>query len=311
MKAKQVVVHENTPHGMRGIVWSFKRYWQLWLLALPAIFFVVLFAYVPMWGIQLAFRKFEPSKGITGGKWMGLSYFKQFFASPMFGNIMRNTISISLWTLVMGFIAPIILALLINQIASTKIKGLVQTITYMPHFISTVVIVAMLNIFLTPETGLLGKFLGDTSLLGEPQWFTPIYWISEVWQHCGWKCIIYLAALSSVDVALYEAAKIDGAGRMQLIRYVDIPTILPTCGVLLIMNMGSVLSVGFEKVFLMQNALNSSASEVISTYTYKIGILGSQFSYSTAIGLFNTLVNFFFLILANYISKRVSDTSIF
>ncbi|MBI0087197.1 sugar ABC transporter permease [Bifidobacterium sp. M0404] len=311
MKAKQVVVHENTPHGMRGIVWSFKRYWQLWLLALPAIFFVVLFAYVPMWGIQLAFRKFEPSKGITGGKWMGLSYFKQFFASPMFGNIMRNTISISLWTLVMGFMAPIILALLINQIASTKIKGLVQTITYMPHFISTVVIVAMLNIFLTPETGLLGKFLGDTSLLGEPQWFTPIYWISEVWQHCGWNCIIYLAALSSVDVALYEAAKIDGAGRMQLIRYVDIPTILPTCGVLLIMNMGSVLSVGFEKVFLMQNALNSSASEVISTYTYKIGILGSQFSYSTAIGLFNTLVNFFFLILANYISKRVSDTSIF
>lgn len=299
------------PHGLQAVRGSFTRYWQLWLLSLPALFFVTLFAYVPMWGIQLAFRKFEPSKGITGGKWMGLTYFRQFFASPMFAGIMKNTISISLTTLVMGFIAPIVLALLINQIGSTRIKGFVQTITYMPHFISTVVIVAMISIFLSPGTGLIGQFLGDTSLLGDPNWFTPIYWITEVWQHTGWNCIIYLAALSSVDTALYEAAKIDGAGRLQLIRYVDIPTILPTCGILLIMNMGSVLSVGFEKVYLMQNPLNVGASEVISTYTYKIGILGSQFEYSTAIGLFNTIINFIFLILANFISKKLSDTSIF
>jgi putative aldouronate transport system permease protein len=289
----------------------FKRYWQLWLMVTPAICFIGLFAYVPMYGVQLAFRDFVPSKGLAGGPWVGLKYFRQFLESPMFGNIMKNTISISLWTMVMGFIAPIILALLINQIGSTKVKGFVQTITYMPHFISTVVIVAMINIFLTPGTGLLGRFLGDTSLLGNPNLFTPIYWITEVWQHVGWNSIIYLAALSSVDTALYEAAKVDGARRFQLIRYVDFPTILPTCGILLILNMGSVLNVGFEKVFLMQNALNLSSSEVISTYTYKIGIVSNQFSYSTAIGLFNTLINFVFLVIANTISKRVSETSIF
>lgn len=207
--------------------------------------------------------------------------------------------------------APIVLALLINQIGSQKIKGFVQTITYMPHFISTVVIVAMLNIFLTPKTGLLGRFLGSQSILDNANAIAPIYWISEVWQHVGWNAIIYLAALSSVDLSLYEAAKMDGAGRLQLIRYVDIPTIMPTCVILLIMNMGSVLNVGFEKVWLMQNAMNMPGSEVISTYTYKIGIQSFQFSYGTAIGLFNTVINFAFLIIANWISKRVSDTSIF
>ena len=158
---------------------------------------------------------------------------------------------------------------------------------------------------------MIGRLFPGTDLLGEPGLFTPIYWISEVWQHMGWNCIIYLAALSSVDLSLYEAAKIDGAGRLQLIRYVDIPAIMPTVGIMLIMNMGSVLNVGFEKVLLMQNPMNLSVSEVIATYTYRMGILGNQFSYTTAIGLFNTVVNFFFLVLANFISKRASDTSIF
>ena len=213
----------------------------------------------------------------------------------------------------MGFIFPIILALLINQIGSKKIKGFVQTITYMPHFISTVVIVSMISIFLNPNSGFIGRFFNEDgkSVLGDPNLFTPIYWISEVWQHCGWNSIIYLAALAGVDTALYEAAKMDGASRLQLIRYVDIPAILPTCGVLLILNMGSVLNVGFEKVFLMQNSLNLSSSEVISTFVYKMGFVSNQYSYSTAIGLFNTLINFVFLVVANAISKRVSDTSIF
>lgn len=224
---------------------------------------------------------------------------------------MINTFKISLGTLVLGFLAPIVLALLINQIGSKKIKGFVQTITYMPHFISVVVIVSMLNIFLTPGTGILGRFFGDESLMGSTSAITAVYWISEVWQHVGWNSIIYLAALAGVDTSLYEAAKIDGAGRLQLIRYVDIPTIMPTCAILLIMNMGSVLNVGFEKVWLMQNAMNMPGSEVISTYTYKIGIQSFQFSYGTAIGLFNTVINFAFLIIANWISKRVSDTSIF
>lgn len=264
-----------------------------------------------MYGIQLAFRQFDFTKGLTGGDWMGWAYFKQFFNDPFFSEIIINTFRISMWTLVMGFIAPIILALLINQIGSSKIKGFVQTITYMPHFISTVVMVSILQIFLAPGTGLLGRFLGKTSRMGDPNAFTPIYWISEVWQHAGWNCIIYLAALSSVDLALYEAARIDGAGRLQLIRYVDIPTIMPTVGVLLILNMGSVLGVGFEKIWLMQNTLNINASEVIATYTYRIGILDNEFSYSTAIGLFNSIVNFVFLVIANAVAKRVSDTSIF
>ena len=281
-------------------------------MSLPALCFVGLFAYVPMYGIQLAFRDFVPSKGLTGGKWVGFKYFKQFFTSPMFASTMLNTFKISLGTLILGFIAPIILALLINQIGSTKVKGFVQTITYMPHFISTVVVVAMLNIFLTPDTGLIGKLFGTgTSMLDDPNAIAPIYWISEMWQHCGWNAIIYLAALSSVDLSLYEAAKMDGAGRLQLIRYVDLPTIMPTCVILLIMNMGSVLNVGFEKVWLMQNAMNLPGSEVISTYTFKIGIQSFQFSYGTAIGLFNTVINFAFLIIANWISKRVSETSIF
>lgn len=296
---------------VKRLGWHFAHYWQHWVMALPAMAFVAVFAYVPMYGIQLAFRDFVPSKGLTGGKWVGLKYFNQFFTSPMFAKVMVNTVRISLGTLVLGFVAPIVLALLINQIHSTKVKGFVQTITYMPHFISTVVIVAMLNIFLTPNTGLLGRFFGGTSLLDNPDMVAPIYWLSEVWQHCGWNAIIYLAALSSVDVSLYEAAKIDGAGRLQLIRYVDIPTILPTCVILLIMNMGSILSVGFEKVLLMQNAMNLPGSQVIATYTYMIGLKSFQFSYATAIGLFNTLINFAFLILANWISKRVSDTSIF
>lgn len=299
------------PNIFKRIAQHFRRYWELWLLSAPALIFVAIFAYVPMWGIQLAFRKFDPDKGLTGGDWVGFYYFKQFFHSPLFGEIMTNTIRISLWTLVMGFIFPIILALLINQIHSTKVKGFVQTVTYMPHFISVVVIVSMLNIFLTPGSGIIGRFLGPESVMGNPKTITSVYWISEVWQHCGWNSIIYLAALAGVDTSLYEAAKIDGAGRWQLIRTVDIPAIMPTAGILLILSMGSVLNVGFDKIFLMQNSLNLPATEVISTYTYKIGILNSQFSYSTAIGLFNTVVNFVFLITANAISKKISETSIF
>ncbi|MEK0307245.1 ABC transporter permease [Bifidobacterium favimelis] len=304
------------PEGARPgptarLVAHFRRYWQLWLMSLPAICFIALFSYVPMYGIQLAFRKFKASKGLTGGDWVGFAYFRQFFANPMFKSLIVNTVRISLWTLVMGFIAPIILALLINQISGPRTKKFVESLTYTPHFISTVVIVSMINIFLTPSTGIVGRFFGDANLLASPSFFTPIYWITEVWQHVGWNAIIYLAALSSADPSLYEAAKVDGAGRLRLIRYIDIPTIMPTCAILLILNMGSILGVGFEKVYLMQNAMNLPVSEVISTYTYKIGILSNQFSYSTAIGLFNTVVNFFFILLANTLAKRVSDISLF
>lgn len=291
------------------------RYWQLWVMAAPAIAFVAVFAYVPMYGIQLAFREFDFSKGLTGGKWVGLKYFIQFFESPLFWDLMRNTVVISLSTLVLGFLTPIFLALVINQVLRSRLKRAIQTITYLPHFISIVVIVGMLQVFLSPTSGLLTRVLrtfgiDGVNFLGSTQAFVPVYVLSEVWQHTGWNTIIYLAALSGVSTALYEAARIDGASKLQIIRHVDVPALVPTMIILLILNMGGVLNTGFEKVFLMQNTLNLPVSEVISTYTYKIGILSSQFSYSTAIGLFNTAINFGFLVLANQIAKRASDTSL-
>jgi putative aldouronate transport system permease protein len=303
------------PHGAAGVVRHINRYWQLWLMVLPAIGFVGLFMYVPMYGIQLAFREFDFTAGFTGGDWVGLKYFRQFFESPQFWTLLRNTFVISFATLVVGFIAPIVLALTVNQIAHATRKRFMQTATYLPHFISIVVIVGMLQVFLNPASGLLTRFLGffgvtGVNFLGDTVAFVPVYVISDVWQHCGWNSIIYLAALSRVDPQLYEAAKVDGANRLQLIRHVDFPGMVPTMVVLLILNMGGVLNTGFEKIWLMQNPLNLPVSEVIATYVYKIGILSTQFSYATAIGLFNTVINFTFLVGANAIARRVSNWSL-
>ncbi|THV40958.1 ABC transporter permease, partial [Glycomyces buryatensis] len=288
---------------------------QLWVMAAPAIAFVAVFAYVPMYGLQLAFREFDFTAGITGGDWVGLKYFRQFFESPQFWTLIRNTVVISVSTLVVGFIAPIVLALMVNQVLGRRRKKFLQTATYLPHFISIVVIVGMLQVFLSPSSGLITRFVGlfgveGANFLGSASAFVPVYVISEVWQHAGWNSIIYLAALASVDTQLYEAARIDGAGRLSIIRHVDVPALIPTMIVLLILNMGNVLNTGFEKIFLMQNPLNLEVSEVIATYVYKIGILSSQFSYATAIGLFNTLISFTFLVITNQIAKRVSNTSL-
>lgn len=308
-------VTRGDPNLVRRTGRHFSRYWQLWVMVAPALGFTILFAYVPMYGIQLAFREFNPIKGLTGGTWVGVKYFVQFFESPLFWDLMRNTVMISLSTLVLGFITPILLALVINQVLHSRIKRWVQTVTYLPHFISIVVIVGMLQVFLSPGTGIITRALeflglGGTNPMGSTTAFVPIYVLSEVWQHTGWNSIIYLAALAGVNTQLYEAARIDGAGRFQIIRHVDIPALVPTMVILLVLNMGGVLNAGFEKIFLMQNTLNLPVSEVISTYVYKIGILSSQFSYSTAIGLFNTVINFAFLVGANQIAKRVSDTSL-
>ncbi|WP_420112206.1 ABC transporter permease [Pseudactinotalea sp.] len=291
-----------------------RRYWQLWVMAAPAIAFVAVFAYVPMYGLQLAFREFDFSAGLTGGDWVGLKYFQQFFESPQFWTLISNTVVISVSTLVFGFVAPIGLALLVNQVIGRRRKKFLQTATYLPHFISIVVIVGMLQVFLSPSSGLITRVAelfgasGVNFLASGP--FVPVYVISEVWQHCGWNSIIYLAALASVDTQLYEAARIDGAGRFTIIRHIDVPALVPTMIVLLILNMGNVLNTGFEKIFLMQNPLNLGVSEVIATYVYKIGILSNQFSYGTAIGLFNTLINFTFLVVTNQVAKRVSNTSL-
>ncbi|NGZ73772.1 sugar ABC transporter permease [Saccharibacillus sp. VR-M41] len=285
------------------------------MMIFPAIVVIFIFNYIPMYGIQLAFRDYNFAKGLTGGEWRGLFYFKQFFESYQFADLMKNTVVISLSTVVLSFPAPIILALLINQLRWKRAKKTLQTTVYLPHFISIVVMVGLLNVLLSPNSGVIGHLLqsiglGDVNLLGSTSTFVPVYVLSEIWQHCGWNSIIYLAALSTVDPQLYDAAKIDGASRWQTIRNIEIPALIPTIIILFVLSMGSVLSTGFEKIFLMQNSLNLPVSEVIATYVYKIGIVSNQFSYSAAIGLFNTLINFFFLYTMNLIARKTSETSL-
>lgn len=292
------------------------RNWQLYLLLLPAVVAIIMFAYVPMYGIQIAFKDFKPVHGIWGSEWVGFDQFKRFFTSNQFGNILGNTILLSVYSIVAGFPAPIILALMLNQISAQRFKKVLQTVTYMPHFISTVVMVGIISVFFTPSTGLFGhiaRTLGVTdppNLLSQRTAFRPLYVFTNIWQHTGWDSIIYLAALSGVDIALYEAAMIDGANRFQRVVHIDIPCILPTIVILLILTAGNVMNVGFEKVFLMQNDLNLPVTEVIPTYVYKIGLRSMQYSYSAAVGLFNTVVNFILLVLVNTVSKRVGETSL-
>lgn len=246
-----------------------------------------------------------------------MKYFLQYFQSPMFLTTIKNTFFIAFTSLIFGFPAPILMALLFNQIRHKTTKKTLQTIVYVPYFISTVVMVSLIRILLSPNNGIISialKAIGlvgaDVNLVGSPSTFIPVYVISGIWQACGWNSIIYFAALSSVDTQLYDAAKIDGASRPRIIWHIDLPVLIPTIVILLILNMGNILTVGFEKVFLMQNDLNVAVSEVISTYTFKIGLRSNQFSLGSAIGLFNTMVNFIFLALANTISKKVSDVSL-
>ncbi len=289
----------------------------LYLLLLPAVVLVVLFAYWPMYGITIAFKNFSAPLGIEGSPWAAPFYkhFLKFFNSYQFVNTVRNTLTISLYTLVAGFPIPILLAMGINQMQARKFKRFFQTVIYLPHFISTVVMVGLLLIWLSPSSGLIGTLYGlfgaeAPNIMGDKNAFASIYVWSDVWQHMGWNSIIYIAALAAVDPTLYEAATVDGASRLQKIRYIDFPMILPTAVILLIMNAGQVMNLGFEKVYMMQNNLNLANSEVISTYVYKIGITHTQYSYSTAINLFNTMVNVTLLVIVNQVSARLSENSL-
>jgi len=296
---------------------SFRNHWQLWVMLLPAALYVLIFCYVPMYGIQLAFRDYNFAKGFTGGSFVGLKYFKQYFSSSMFLTTLRNTFSLSLTSILLNFPAPIILAMIINQIRSRKWRKVVQTTVYIPYFISVVVLVSMLRILLANNSGVIGNLLKSmglvsqgTNIMGSASTFTSVFVLSGVWRNMGWNSIIYLAALSSVDTQLYDSCKVDGANRWQTMIHIDFPTIVPTVVILLILSMGSILDVGFDKVYLMQNSLNLQISQVISTYVYSVGIQSSQFSFATAVGLFNNIVNFIFLMLTNFISKRVSGTGL-
>ncbi|WP_246066936.1 ABC transporter permease [Paenibacillus koleovorans] len=285
------------------------------MLLIPVIAYYVIFHYVPMYGVQIAFKDFLAVKGILGSEWIGFAHFERFFDSYYLWRLLRNTIGISLYELGVSFPLPIVLALMLNEVRQEKFKRFVQTITYAPHFLSTVVLVGILFLFLSPYGGIVNQFLGlfgiePIAFMTDPAWFKTVYVFSGVWQQMGWSSIIYLAALSSVDPQLHEAAKVDGASRFKRIVHINIPCIMPTIVILLILNVGTIMGVGFEKVFLMQNQVNIEASEVISTYVYKTGIIGSQFSYSAAIGLFNSVVNFILLIAVNQAAKKLNETSL-
>ncbi|WP_084782403.1 ABC transporter permease [Bacillus niameyensis] len=284
-------------------------------MIIPVIAYFVIFHYVPMYGIQIAFKDFIASKGITGSTWVGLKHFTRFFDSYFFWRLMKNTIGIGLYELLLGFPIPIILALMINEVRLKFFKKTVQTVTYAPHFLSTVVLVGMIIIFLSPDNGMINQLIrafggNEISFMTEPKWFKTVYVFSGIWQQMGWSSIIYLAALAGIDPQLHESATVDGANRLQRIWHVNIPGILPTIIILLILNTGSIVSVGFEKVFLMQNDLNLEASDVISTYVYRSGILGAQFSFAAAVGLFSTVINFILLITVNSLAKRVGQSSL-
>lgn len=288
--------------------------WQLYVLLSPVIIYFLVFHYFPLYGLQIAFKDFIASKGILGSPWVGFKHFERFFDSYYFWRLIKNTIGIGVFTLVVSFPIPIILALLLNEVKSLRYKKFVQTVIYAPHFLSTVVVVGMLLLFLKTD-GMINqiiKVFGGTPIdfISEPSWFKSLYVFSDVWQTMGWSSIIYIAALAAVDPAQHEAAMIDGASRLQRIFHINIPAIMPTIVILFILNAGSVMAVGFEKVYLMQNDLNMSASDVISTFVYRSGILEAQYSFSAAVGLFNSLINFIMLIMVNQIAKKVNETSL-
>ncbi len=289
--------------------------YDLYLFLLPAVLITFIFSYIPLYGVQIAFRNFSVRKGIWGSTWVGLEHFIRFFNSPNFWTLIWNTLSLSVYSLIAGFPIPILLALALNSLNSKRYRKVIQTVTYAPNFISTVVMCGMIVLFLSPRIGIINHLLNligvdSINFMGQAKLFPHIYVWTGIWQGAGWGSVIYFAALSGISPELHEAATVDGATKFQRILHIDIPGILPTATILLILNCGSILSVGFEKAFLLQNDLNSTVSEIISTYVYKIGLVYNDMSFSSAIGLFNSIVNAILLISVNTISRKVSGNSL-
>lgn len=287
---------------------------EVYLLLIPVVIFYIVFHYMAMYGALIAFKDYVPKLGVMGSPWAGLKHFKIFFGSPSFSTVLLNTIRISVSSLLFEFPAPIILALLINELRSSKFARAVQTATYLPHFISLIVVCGMVKDF-TRDTGIITHLLTffgvpEVSLLGYPEYFLPIYIGSNIWQQVGWSSIIYLAALTGVDPQLYEAAKIDGANKWQQTLHVTLIGIMPTVITMLILRMGSILSVGYEKIILLYNDATLEVADVISSYVYRKGILEQSWSFSTAVNLFNSLINLIFLLLTNKISSKLNETSL-
>jgi len=293
---------------------TMKKKWRLYMMMLPAIIFFAIFNYYPMYGVIIAFKDYSASLGIWGSEWVGFEHFSRFFNAFYFWDLIRNTLLISAYELVM-FPAPIIAALAINEIRNNKLKKFTQTVTYAPHFISVVVMVGMIVAFLSPSTGIINAFLGlfgiePIAFLAEPGWFKTIFVQSNVWQSFGFGAIIYLAALAGVDPQLHEAATVDGASRIQRILYINIPSILPVIVILLILNFGNIMTVSFEKIYLMQNSLNLKSSDVIQTFVYRTGLLEGQYSFSAAVGLFNSIISLILIFTVNNFARRTTDHSI-
>lgn len=294
---------------------DFARNKYKYLMFLPVCAYFIIFCYLPMYGVQIAFRQYKPTLGITGSPWVGFENFRRFFNDYYFGRLILNTFLISLYSLLWGFPIPIIFALLLNELQNMRFKKIVQTCSYLPHFISLVVVCSIIRQF-SMTNGLFNDIIAAlggkrTPLLSNPANFRTIYIASGIWQSFGWNSIIYLAALSGIDQELYEAARIDGASRLQQVLHITIPGILPTIIILLILNMGSILSVGYEKILLLYSNSTFKTADVISTYTYRKGIEGTEYSYSSAVGLFNSVINVIFLVVSNWISKKATDISMF
>lgn len=288
--------------------------WQLYVFLVPALTYFVIFHYFPMYGVQIAFKDFYASRGIMGNPWAGFEHFERFFNSHQFWKLLKNTLILNVYQLVL-FPLPIIFALSLNELKNGAFKRWSQTLTYAPHFISVVVVVGMIVAFLDPVTGLINHAivsLGGESVdfLTSPKWFRHIFVWSGEWQSLGWGTIIYLAALAGVNPELLEAAKVDGASALQRIFHINIPTIMPTIVVLFILNIGKFMTIGFEKVLLLQNSLNSDTSEVIQTYVYKTGLLEGQYSFSAAIGLFDSVINIILIVIVNQIARKTSENSL-
>jgi putative aldouronate transport system permease protein len=285
-------------------------------MLLPGLIYYIIFRYVPMYGVVIAFKDFNARLGILGSPWIGFEQFIRFFTHPYFFRLVRNTFLISFYSLLIGFPAPIILALMLNELRNQTYKRFVQTVSYLPHFISIVAIVGILTLLLSPTNGfvnvVLTKVFGMEPIyfMAEPGWFRPLFVASGIWQNIGWGAILYLAALSQVDVQLYDAAIVDGTSRMQKIWHISLPSIMPTIAILLILRIGTLFYVGFEKVILMYNPVTYSTADVIGSYVYRRGLQYAEFSYGAAVGLFNSVVNVILLITANWISRRVTEQSL-
>jgi putative aldouronate transport system permease protein len=291
------------------------RSWQLYVLLLPALVYVAIFKYWPMYGAQIAFRNYNPADGFAGSPWVGLDHFIRFVGSFQFERLIANTLTVNSLGLLIAFPVPIVLALIVNQLQNDRFKKFTQTVLYAPSFISVVVIVGMIHLLFSPRSGIVNNavelFGGEpVFFMGMPEWFRPLYIGSDIWQNAGFSMIVYLAALTAIDPALHEAARVDGANKWQRIRHIDIPGIMPVVTILFILAIGNLFNLGFEKVLLMQTDLNLQTSEVIQTYVYKAGLQQAQFSYSAAIGLFNSLINLLLLLTFNWIARRANQSSL-